>query len=83
MTRSIRSVEIGDHVTPLKRHFLVIADGPSGPSSIDISARFVTFLQEVLAMPSLLSVGPVSTPVYTIKHDGEKWTIRGEGESAQ
>jgi len=83
MTRSVRSVEIGDHVTPLKRHFLVIADNPSGPSPIDISARLVTFLQEMLAMPSLLAVGPVATPHYSISHDGERWTIRGEGESAQ
>jgi len=83
VTRTLRSVDIGDHITPLKRHFLVITDIPSGPSVTDISGRFVMFLREVLAMPSLLACGPVSTPIYTIKHDGERWIIRGEGESAQ
>jgi hypothetical protein len=77
MKRSTRFVEIGDHVTPLKRHFLVITDDSSGPAVVDISARLVTFLQEVLATPSLLAVGPVSTPHYSVSHDGEKWSIRG------
>jgi len=82
VTRTVRVVDIGDHVTPLRRHFLVIADDRSGPSVSDINARLVTFLQEVLVMPSLLAVGPVSTPHYSISHDGEKWVLRGEGESA-
>jgi hypothetical protein len=77
--RSVRSVEVGDHVTPLKRHFVVITDDPS---TADAGTRLVTFLQEVLAMPSLLTCGPVATPQYSISHDGEKWTLRGEGESA-
>ncbi len=81
MTRTTRFVEIGDHDTPLRRHFLVIADDPSGPAVADIQARLVTFLQGLLAMPSLLSVGPVATPNYTVSHDGERWFVRGEGES--
>jgi len=83
MTRSLRSVDIGDHVTPLKRYFLTITDIPSDPAVVDVSARLVTFLQEVVAYPSLLAVGPVTKASYTVKHDGEKWSIRGEGESAQ
>lgn len=80
MKRSVRSVEIGDHVTPLKRYFLLITDDDGyDPSTLGL----VKFLQQVLIQPSLLACGPVSTPHYSISHDGEKWSVRGEGESTQ